>query len=140
LSSRSSSQESSDSTPSPIKEAKNKNRRRSWRKSSRKSSRSSPERNSLKRKLPACTRNKIAMHRTPSPKRKRTRSGRDDTESGFIRRFTRDRQRREQEERHNDQENSRQVEERRVVFVGKISEGTTRADLRKRFEVFGPIV
>ena len=80
------------------------------------------------------------MHRTPSPKRKRTRSGRDHTENGFNRRFTRDRQRREQEERHNDQENSRQVEERRVVFVGKITEGTTRADLRKRFEVFGPIV
>lgn len=33
----------------------------------------------------------------------------------------------------------RQVEERRVVYVGRISEGTTRADLRKRFEVFGPI-
>ena len=33
----------------------------------------------------------------------------------------------------------RQVEERRVVYVGRISEGTTRADLRKRFEAFGPI-
>ena len=33
----------------------------------------------------------------------------------------------------------RQVEERRVVYVGRISEGTTRADLRKRFETFGPI-
>ena len=32
------------------------------------------------------------------------------------------------------------VEERRVVYVGKISEGTTRADLRQRFEVFGPIL
>ncbi len=33
----------------------------------------------------------------------------------------------------------RPVEERRVVYVGRISEGTTRADLRKRFEVFGII-
>ena len=33
----------------------------------------------------------------------------------------------------------RQVEERRVVYVGRISENTSRADLRKRFEVFGPI-
>ena len=33
----------------------------------------------------------------------------------------------------------RQVEERRVVYVGRVSEGTTRADLRTRFEVFGPI-
>lgn len=27
----------------------------------------------------------------------------------------------------------------RVVYVGSIRQGTTRADLRKRFEVFGPI-
>merc|ERR1719510_899060 len=33
----------------------------------------------------------------------------------------------------------RQVEERRVVYVGRITEGTTRADLRKRFETFGAI-
>ena len=33
----------------------------------------------------------------------------------------------------------RQVEERRVVYVGRITEGITRADLRKRFETFGPI-
>ena len=78
----------------------------------------------------------------PSPKRTRrsSRGVKDEYEHGFNRRFTRDRQRREQEERHNDQEGSRKVEERRVVFVGKIAEGTTRADLRKRFEVFGPIV
>ena len=53
--------------------------------------------------------------------------------------FTRDRQRREQEQRHLQQEKQRQGEERRVVYVGKISEGTTRADIRKRFEVFGPV-
>ena len=144
LSSRSSSAESSDSTPSPIKEAKSKRRKRSWRESNRKSSRSSPERNASKRKLPASARNKVRKHRTPSPKRnnssRSSRVNRDENESGIVRRFTRDRQRREQEDRHNDQENSRQVEERRVVFVGKISEGTTRADIRKRFEVFGPIV
>ena len=55
-------------------------------------------------------------------------------------RFTRDRQRREQECRQLDQEGERRNEERRIVYVGKISEGTTRADLRKRFEVFGPIL
>ena len=55
-------------------------------------------------------------------------------------RFTRDRQRREQECRQQDQENERRNEERRIVYVGKIAEGTTRADLRKRFEVFGPIL
>ena len=53
--------------------------------------------------------------------------------------FTKDRQRREQERRHLQQDKLRQVEERRVVYVGRIAEGTTRADLRKRFEVFGPV-
>ena len=66
--------------------------------------------------------------------------GGDVTEGGSVRRFTRDRQRREQEHRQHGQEDSRQVEERRVVYVGKIAEGTTRNDLRNRFEVFGPIV
>lgn len=37
-------------------------------------------------------------------------------------------------------EKMRQVEERRVIYVGRIEEGTTKADLRQRFEVFGPIV
>lgn len=46
----------------------------------------------------------------------------------------------EQLQRQRREEKNRQVEERRVVYVGKISEGTTRADLRQRFEVFGPIL
>lgn len=37
------------------------------------------------------------------------------------------------------QKQQRQVEERRVVYVGRIAEGTTRAEIRARFEVFGPI-
>lgn len=37
------------------------------------------------------------------------------------------------------QKQQRQVEERRVVYVGRIAEGTTRAEIRTRFEVFGPI-
>ena len=53
--------------------------------------------------------------------------------------FGREDQRREMEARQRRQETSRQVEERRIVYVGKILEGTTRADIRKRFEVFGPI-
>ncbi|XP_069187951.1 uncharacterized protein [Procambarus clarkii] len=34
----------------------------------------------------------------------------------------------------------RQVEERRVIYIGRISEGTTKADLRHRFQKFGDIV
>ena len=33
-----------------------------------------------------------------------------------------------------------QVEERKIVYVGKIEEGTLKADLRNRFQTFGPIV
>merc|ERR1740128_749365 len=32
------------------------------------------------------------------------------------------------------------VEERKIVYVGKIEEGTLSADLRSRFQTFGPIV
>jgi peroxisome proliferator-activated receptor gamma coactivator-related protein 1 len=54
--------------------------------------------------------------------------------------YDKERERREQERRHRVQERQRQVEERRVVYVGKIQEGTLKDDLRKRFQVFGPIV
>jgi peroxisome proliferator-activated receptor gamma coactivator-related protein 1 len=37
-------------------------------------------------------------------------------------------------------EKQRQVDERRVVYVGGIAEGTLKADLRQRFEAFGPIL
>ncbi|KAF4528311.1 hypothetical protein B566_EDAN014987, partial [Ephemera danica] len=39
-----------------------------------------------------------------------------------------------------ERERQRQVEERRVIYVGRLPEGTTKSDLRKRFEVFGPII
>jgi len=42
------------------------------------------------------------------------------------------------EERKDVRRNS--VEERKIVYVGKIEEGTLKADLRNRFEQFGPIV
>lgn len=41
---------------------------------------------------------------------------------------------------HVEKEHNRQVEERRVIYVGRIPEETTKAELRKRFEMFGPIV
>ena len=39
-----------------------------------------------------------------------------------------------------EKEHNRQIEERRVIYVGRIPEDTTKAELRRRFEVFGPIV
>lgn len=39
-----------------------------------------------------------------------------------------------------DKEKQREVEERRVIYVGRLDEGITKADLRRRFEVFGPVV
>lgn len=40
----------------------------------------------------------------------------------------------------NEREKQRQVEERRVIYVGRIEEGTSKAELRRRFEMFGPII
>ncbi|OXU18359.1 hypothetical protein TSAR_013472 [Trichomalopsis sarcophagae] len=37
-------------------------------------------------------------------------------------------------------EKQRQVEERRVIYVGRLKEGITKAELRRRFEAFGPVV
>lgn len=42
--------------------------------------------------------------------------------------------------RPEDQDRTRQVEERRVIYIGRISEGTTKGDLRRRFQKFGEIV
>lgn len=39
-----------------------------------------------------------------------------------------------------EREKQRQVEERRVIYVGRIDEGTSKAELRRRFEPFGPII
>ncbi|KAK6621983.1 hypothetical protein RUM44_001790 [Polyplax serrata] len=41
---------------------------------------------------------------------------------------------------HSMREKQRQIEERRVIYVGRIEEGMTNAKLRKRFSVFGPII
>jgi hypothetical protein len=41
---------------------------------------------------------------------------------------------------YNEREKQRQVEERRVIYVGRIEEGTSKAELRRRFEVFGHII
>ena len=37
-------------------------------------------------------------------------------------------------------ERGNSVEERKIVYVGKIDEGTLKADLRNRFQTFGPII
>lgn len=47
--------------------------------------------------------------------------------------------RRKRKSKHLDEEYIREVEERRVVYVGKISTSTTKEDLRRRFSKFGPI-
>ncbi|XP_068974469.1 NK-tumor recognition protein-like isoform X6 [Bombus flavifrons] len=39
-----------------------------------------------------------------------------------------------------DREKQKQVEERRVIYVGRLDEAITKADLRRRFETFGPVV
>lgn len=39
-----------------------------------------------------------------------------------------------------DPEKLRQVEERRVIYVGRLLPGTTKNDLKRRFSKFGPII
>merc|ERR1719369_1237854 len=51
-------------------------------------------------------------------------------EDGAV--YDREKEKKEQERRHRQQERQRQVEERRVVYVGRIQEGTLKADLRSR--------
>ncbi|KAI9557771.1 hypothetical protein GHT06_014519 [Daphnia sinensis] len=52
----------------------------------------------------------------------------------------RSQQRRRQQQQQQQAERQRQIEERRVIYVGKLADGTTRSDLRRRFEPFGPVV
>lgn len=91
------------------------------------------------------SRSSSRRHRRRSGSRYRSRSRRrswgrqtDRSEEGSV--YDREREKKEQERRHRQQERQRQVEERRVVYVGRIQEGTLKADLRSRFQVFGPIV
>jgi len=117
-------------------------RRRSRSRSPRSSnkSRGSGSRDSRRR-----SRSSSRRHRRRSGSRYRSRSRRsswgrrsDRLEDGAV--YDREKEKKEQERRHRQQERQRQVEERRVVYVGRIQEGTLKADLRSRFQVFGPIV
>jgi RNA recognition motif-containing protein len=40
----------------------------------------------------------------------------------------------------NGKDRQRQVEERRVIYVGRLPDGTSKVELRRRFELFGPII
>ncbi|XP_034254611.1 serine/arginine repetitive matrix protein 2-like isoform X2 [Thrips palmi] len=72
-------------------------------------------------------------------KRWRRDSSRNRGSSSSLRR-SRSPMRRNVDWSHVEKEHKRQVEERRVIYVGRIPEDTTKAELRRRFEVFGPIV
>ena len=59
--------------------------------------------------------------------------------SRSIKSHDRSRDRKEKEKKYQKEKKS-QVDERRVVYCGKIEEGTLKSDLRARFQVYGPIV
>jgi len=69
-----------------------------------------------------------------SGSRKRTGSYR----SRSIKSHDRSRDRKEKEKKYQKEKKS-QVDERRIVYCGKIEEGTLKSDLRARFQMFGPI-
>jgi len=124
------------------RDSERRQRRRSRSRSPRNSnkSRGSGSRDSRRR-----SRSSSRRHRRRSGSRYRSRSRRSSwgrrserLEDGSV--YDREKEKNEQERRHRQQERQRQVEERRVVYVGRIQEGTLKADLRSRFQVFGPIV
>ena len=59
--------------------------------------------------------------------------------SRSLKSHDRSRDRKEKEKKYQKEKKS-QVEERRVVYCGKIEEGTLKSDLRARFQLFGPVL
>jgi len=88
---------------------------------SRSSSYGSRRRRSTRSRSRSYRRNRSYSRRSPSPKYRYS-------------------DRRRGSNKYRDAERQRQIEERRVIYVGKIAEGSTRADLRRRFEIFGPVI
>ncbi|XP_070308185.1 peroxisome proliferator-activated receptor gamma coactivator 1-alpha isoform X6 [Odocoileus virginianus] len=90
------------------------------------------------RNSPLCTRS-----RSRSPHSRRPRY--DSYEEYQHERLKREEYRREYEKRESERAKQRErqrqkaIEERRVIYVGKIRPDTTRTELRDRFEVFGEI-
>ena len=58
--------------------------------------------------------------------------------SRSIRSHDRSKDRKEKDKKHQKEKKS-QVDDRRVIYCGKIQEGTLKSDLRTRFQVFGPV-
>ena len=58
--------------------------------------------------------------------------------SRSIRSHDRSKDGKEKEKKHQKEKKS-QVDDRRVIYCGKIQEGTLKSDLRARFQVFGPV-
>ena len=59
--------------------------------------------------------------------------------SRSIRSHDRSKDRKEKEKKFQKEKKS-QVDDRRVIYCGKIQEGTLKSDLRARFQVFGPVI
>ncbi|KAF4019818.1 hypothetical protein G4228_011581 [Cervus hanglu yarkandensis] len=92
----------------------------------------------------SCSRSPYSRSRSRSPG-SRSSSRYDSYEEYQHERLKREEYRREYEKRESERAKQRErqrqkaIEERRVIYVGKIRPDTTRTELRDRFEVFGEI-
>lgn len=122
-SSSQSSRSSRSPSPAPTRRRQRSSSRSSYssRSRSRSSSYGSRRRRSTRSRSRSYRRNRSYSRRSPSPRYRYS-------------------DRRRVSNKYRDAERQRQIEERRVIYVGKIAEGSTRADLRRRFEIFGPVI
>lgn len=122
-SSSQSSRSSRSPSPAPARRRQRSSSRSSYssRSRSRSSSYGSRRRRSSRSRSRSYRRNRSYSRRSPSPRYRYS-------------------DRRRVSNKYRDAERQRQIEERRVIYVGKIAEGSTRADLRRRFEIFGPVI
>ncbi|KAJ8985029.1 hypothetical protein NQ317_016940 [Molorchus minor] len=107
----------------------------------RRNSSSSSSSSSASRKNDSSTRYKRARKDSSSGSSRWSRSSGSDSYSSYSSRSSSGSRSRSSSPRYSrkDREHLREVEERRVIYVGRISSSTTRDDLRKRFQKFGPI-
>ncbi|XP_024080655.1 uncharacterized protein LOC106662586 isoform X2 [Cimex lectularius] len=139
---RSSTSSSSSSVASKSRRHRRKSRRRRYSRGSRQRSSWSSSRSRSRSKSSSTSISSLSnrSHSRSSKRYRRSRSRSDYRRSSHNRsRYSSERSYR----KHDDWspvEKQKQIEERRVVYVGQIAEGTTKAQLRERFQKFGPIV
>jgi len=99
----------------------------------------SPGSNNRRRRHESSSSSSSSSDNLPSPRQKKRRTWRKPPVQVGNQGSSTERSRSPLRWQQTSSKQQKPVEERRVMYVGRICEGTSRADLRKRFQVFGPI-